>query len=617
MSDSLNALMQGSKAATIPQNAIQLVNPLAAITAGNEAAKAEYEARQWQARQAAGQVFQRSIDPTTGALNQADFMRGLSNTPMTALEAMAAAQKGQTLDKDTYDLHNARLSQGISAIGDLLGRHPDGNVPMEDAHATIDREVQTGLITPEIAAQLKSSFGANQRQNAIVATQLWQHNMSTQQQLEQRYGTTGIMQRGGVQTPYVQQPASRGGAVTEAPGSLTMTMTPDQLNSQVELPDPRKTLPDGKDNPDYGAMKKFTVRQQLQMQGHIVLDDGTVILNRGAGQPATSSLGNGRYPTLPPALQGRPPAPTAPATSPAPTTPAPMTPPASVGTNPNAPVVIPPPATRSDIAPNPLTAGGVQTAAGDTFAPRTGTPSPPSSLVPTDVAAIQQGMAGARATPGTRMAADTSPFDTAPISRLSPGDQKLIDSSGEQFNAHAGAAAESRGRLATLSNMLNDTSQFTAGPLAGIKGALRGIAIQLGIPGIDVEAQTARDSFNKLAAGITAQQGARSDKQLSISGVANPHETLSDASVDFILRQLQGNEDYVQTLARLAQQFPSKWNYPGFVDSVRQMDPRVFQYERMTDPQKQTWFKAMAPRDQAAFQRAHKWAEDKGLISDD
>jgi hypothetical protein len=161
--------------------------------------------------------------------------------------------------------------------------------------------------------------------------------------------------------------------------------------------------------------------------------------------------------------------------------------------------------------------------------------------------------------------------------------------------------------------MLTDTKQFTTGPQAGVVSKLRNLGIAMGIPGINVEGQSAQESFNKFAAQLANAQGAGTDARLNVNLQANPHQDLSPAGVDLILRQLRGNADYIQARQKLAQQWPAKSDYNGFVDSTRPLDPRVFQYERMTDDQRKNWFTALG-QDQKAFMQAHKWAEAKKLI---
>ena len=167
--------------------------------------------------------------------------------------------------------------------------------------------------------------------------------------------------------------------------------------------------------------------------------------------------------------------------------------------------------------------------------------------------------------------------------------------------ADQGVAAQSRG--AVLDNMLSDTKLFTPGPGNDQILKLRQIAGRLGING-NVDATTAAESFNKLAAQLANQQGSGTDARLSISQAGNPHADLSPGGLDQMLRQLRGNEDYLGARAKLAAAYPNPADRSGFESTqASQLDPRTFQYDRLTPAQKATYFKSID--DKAAFVRAH------------
>jgi hypothetical protein len=161
--------------------------------------------------------------------------------------------------------------------------------------------------------------------------------------------------------------------------------------------------------------------------------------------------------------------------------------------------------------------------------------------------------------------------------------------------------------------MLADTAQFTTGPLAGIVGKVRNLAGNLGL-NINAEAQSSKESFNKLAAGLANAQGAGSDARMNVNISANPHEELSPAGVDMILRQLQGNADYIRARASLAAKYPDKQNYPAFQQSIKDLDPRVFQLTRMTGDQRTTYWKSLDDQTQKQLDAAGKKAKDMGVL---
>jgi hypothetical protein len=511
--------------------------------------------------------------------------------------------------RSNADLSGAQLSQAKELHGFVGGLATSGVQDTSDANwANIRAQAVNARLPPSAIAEIDRIIAMPENQRAGAALP---HVISNQDVLTRLHIATGgepitINQGGAV------QPGKRSlitGAVAPAGAPILMTLTPAEQHETVEMPDTRKTLPDGKPNPDYGTTKPFTKTERLEMMGFKVLPNGQVIRAGEATPGQPGPLGNGRYPTLPPALV--PNAAPTPGAAPAPA----AAPPAPLGGNPNAPVANPPPAAPG---PGASLAGGVPVASANPgMVPTTGTPGPASPLVAGDVAAIQQGMAGARGR-GIQMAAAPggSPFDNRPISRMSPADEGLAKESGPKFQTEVDAGTAAQGQQAILANMLVDTKQFMPGPYANSIAAIR--ARLAPVFNVDEKALAGYDSFEKLAAQLAIQQGqsvgAGSDARFSVTQAANPHGGLSPQSIDLILRQLQGNADYIQARQSMAQQWPSKANYNGFVDSVRPLDPRVFQYERMTDGQKVDYFKAMDPKAQSAFMQAHKWAEDKKLI---
>jgi hypothetical protein len=222
MSES-NALLQ--KLGSVPTfnagGAVQ-VNPLAAIQAGNQAATSEFEARAWQAKQAAGNAFLQSIDPATGQPNQAQLLRNLQANPTSALAAQSSAQSGQTLDQETYDLHNKRLTGMMSAGGQLIADNPNG-VPPDAMNAIIDHRLQIGLITPEIAQQLHAQVSSDPVKNTQFLLQGMTSNLSAQSALEAVRPSTGTINTGQGTTGFQSPPRV---ASTATQGTVTPVGTP-------------------------------------------------------------------------------------------------------------------------------------------------------------------------------------------------------------------------------------------------------------------------------------------------------------------------------------------------------------------------------------------------------
>lgn len=164
-----------------------------------------------------------------------------------------------------------------------------------------------------------------------------------------------------------------------------------------------------------------------------------------------------------------------------------------------------------------------------------------------------------------------------------------------------GVAARTRG--AVLDNILSDTKQFTSGPGADALLKLRQIRGSLGLS-VDKDATSASESFTKLVAQLNSAQGAGSDARLSVAEAGNVHKDLSPGGVDLMVRQLRGNEDYLAARAKLAAAYPDMSDARGFESKIgSQLDPRTFQYDRMTDPQKRTFYSNLS--DKAQFRKDH------------
>jgi hypothetical protein len=471
---------------------------------------------------------------------------------------------------------------------------------------------------------------------------------STQQQLDQTYGTTGTQTGPGGRTiGFRQAPASQGGGVstTQQPGA-PQGMSPEDANTIVNVPYP-KLLPNGQPHPQFGST--FPMRK-----GDLLpLLPGTAEVQGGSGGGLPPSL---RNPAKAAPDASSPPPPGAPATpytgggigavlkaAPAPaaaTPPGPVVAPPAPVVAPPAPVVAPPaaapavpppaavvappppPATAPTLPPNAPRAslqGGVPVASTNALAPpNVGPPGPPNPLVPGDVRAIAAGMAQARGAPATgpqTAAAGPAPFfGTTPSAADIEMQKHQVDQGAAGFQAISDQAVASRPRSAILGNMLGDTSAFSTGPLATRIEAVRAIANRFGIP-VSTEGLSAAESFNKLAAQLANSQGAGSDARLNVNVAANPHAELSPAGVDLMIRQLQGNEDYLQARAKLAASYGDQSNIKQFENEVgSKVDPRAFQFGRMTTPQRQAYYKGLSDADKAAVRSSYNWLNGQGLV---
>lgn len=261
--------------------------------------------------------------------------------------------------------------------------------------------------------------------------------------------------------------------------------------------------------------------------------------------------------------------------------------------------------------------GGVPVASTNALAPNLGAPSAPSPAVYGDVNAMLAGMQrGATPTTGTATAgpAATTYFGTQPSQADIDAQKEQVKQGMTGFQDISNQAVASRPRSAILGNMLADTSQFTTGPLTERIAAVRNLANRFGIP-VNTEGLSAQESFNKLAAQLASAQNPGSDTRMNVSIAANPHQELSPQGVDLMLRQLQGNEDYLQARARLAASYGDQTDIKKFESDVgSKVDPRAFQFARMTPEQRQTYDKALSPTDRAAVRSSYNWLSNQGIL---
>lgn len=190
--------------------------------------------------------------------------------------------------------------------------------------------------------------------------------------------------------------------------------------------------------------------------------------------------------------------------------------------------------------------------------------------------------------------------------------------SAHAFQDIADQGMQARGQNAVLGNMLGDIANFKPGPQLEnqFKATIQRYAPALAsVTGATPESVAANESFDKLANQIAGAQGERSDARLAVAQGANPGSHLSPAGADLILRQLQGNADYLQARSKVAATYPDQTNRAGFEASVgQQLDPRAFQFARMTPQQKTTYYAGLSDADKGDVKSSYNSAVKMGLI---
>lgn len=170
---------------------------------------------------------------------------------------------------------------------------------------------------------------------------------------------------------------------------------------------------------------------------------------------------------------------------------------------------------------------------------------------------------------------------------------------------------------ALLSNMQNDLKNFTSGPGSHTSNDLEKV-IQGWVPGLSNTYKTkiaAQESFDKLSNQLVTTAEPGSDARQGVLQGANPSSVQSPEGVDFIIRQLQGVNDYKTARANLAASpGVDRSDYPTWQSKTGgALDPRVFQFARLNGEQKRIYYAGLPPGERAAFKQKYLAAQGAGF----
>jgi hypothetical protein len=234
-----------------------------------------------------------------------------------------------------------------------------------------------------------------------------------------------------------------------------------------------------------------------------------------------------------------------------------------------------------------------------------GAGSGPGSAVP-----VVQPPAGAR----KDMSGPTPGF----VSREQAAGTKTGTESADVFSRISQEGDAARSQDALVSALAAEAKNFRPGPAAdtaeAIKRTILGVGAQFGTNfGLDLDKLAAKESVDKIANQLANAAGAGSDARLHVNQGANPSAHNTPEGLDIITRQLRGTFDYAKVRQQLAAAYPNKADSQGFLANVAaNLDPRVFQYNRLTAPQARDYIKGIS--DPEAFIAAHDYAASHGLL---
>jgi hypothetical protein len=211
--------------------------------------------REFQARQAAGQNFQQSINPD-GTTNQAALLQGARNNPAMALDAQDSAQKGQTLSAEEQSQRYTRLSYAAAGASQLLAQYP-GGPPLAAVKKFWDDAVRDGHATAGDEQAALSAYNDDPTNNRQVILQRLSGNIAAQQAMTNQAGTVTLQPVGGSVQPLRTAGPGANIPLQTAPAagspSIPMTLSPGEGETRIGTVDNNLYLPDGKTpNPNYG-----------------------------------------------------------------------------------------------------------------------------------------------------------------------------------------------------------------------------------------------------------------------------------------------------------------------------------------------------------------------------
>ncbi len=183
-----------------------------------------------------------------GTPNQARLNQNLvAAGPQAALAAQDSAQKGQTLDQDTFVTHMARLTSLSGAAMGLAAQYPNG-VPQDAVNREIDQQAAKLGLSPADIARAKSQFGADPAANTAAIFRNHAANLTAQQALMATRPGSATIDTGQSTTG-----ATVGAPLSAHPGALTPTgpVTTTGLPSRTTL----------------GGQAKWTTTDGVEHQG--------------------------------------------------------------------------------------------------------------------------------------------------------------------------------------------------------------------------------------------------------------------------------------------------------------------------------------------------------------
>jgi hypothetical protein len=234
-------------------------------------------------------------------------------------------------------------------------------------------------------------------------------------------------------------------------------------------------------------------------------------------------------------------------------------------------------------------------------------------------------------------APQTVPLGTANIAGAmptgnAPGEEALLTSPAARADRLQGTAATTQQYHADLDNLkqLSKTVDI-GGPTVEIEKKLNQLGSRFGLSVTMTPDQLKSvEEFDKIANQISLNQSQNfhgSDAGLHTVVGANPSSSMSTYGREGVIDMLQGNQDAIDTTRRAwlrarANGAPAS-SYDQFAEQIGQtLDPRVFQFNRMSRENQQKFLQNIPPDDLPAFEEkfktaiANKWVKPLKAAAD-
>lgn len=211
-------------------------------------------------------------------------------------------------------------------------------------------------------------------------------------------------------------------------------------------------------------------------------------------------------------------------------------------------------------------------------------------------------------------------------SALPPGESDILAQSAtraSQLQATAGTTAQYH---ADLDNLKQDSKVLDnlGGPTFEVEKKLNQLSQRVGGFGVTMSPDQlkAGESFDKIANQISRQQGqlfGDTDATRNMSVGSNPSTSQSAYGREGIIDMLQGNQDAVDRARNIwidarAKGAPAN-SYDTFMNELsKNLDPRVFQFNRLNRDNQQKFLNQMDPDELPGFEQKYKSAIGLGWV---